>query len=124
MINSKTLITTALEGNKDLIALIGKDVEENPRIYHLKAPRADDYPRITFFEINNVDSNYADDDVTASEVDIQISIWVMDPSLLTQISNQVNKTMRAHNFKRYFVTELYEKDTGVYHKPMRYSANL
>ncbi len=124
MINSKTLLTTALESNKEIVDLIGKDVNDNPRIYHLNAPRADDFPRITFFEINNIDSNYADDDVTASEIDVQISIWVTDPSLLTEISNQVNKAMRDHNFKRYFVTELYEKDTGVYHKPMRYSANL
>ena len=113
MINIKTEIVQALEGNPTLISLLGGN-----RIYQIKAPDATEFPRITFFQVDNFDSNFADDTAIASEILIQIDIW--HKSSTTTIAQEVDKTMKSLGFRRTSSTDLYEEDTQIFHTVMRY----
>jgi hypothetical protein len=124
MIDVKPSIATALMANAALITLIGT----GPRITQTVADSTNPFPRITFFELGNTDSLYVDDAAYSSEIDIQIDIWnkivagvtFVSPS---KIAIQVDLTMKSLNFKRMSTQDLYEDDTGIWHKAMRYSTN-
>lgn len=116
MINLKPLVVSALESNQALISLLG-----GPWIYFMVAPDAEEFPRITYYELNNTDEDYADDDPFSSRVSFQISIWTKDPAQISPIALEVDQTMAESGFYRTFTTDLYEDDTKVFHKPMRYS---
>jgi len=117
MINLKPEVLSALENNQELIGLLG-----GPRIYYLKAPDAMEFPRITFFEMTNFDDLYADDDALSSEIHFQIDIWSKDGNM-TAIAQEVDKTMKQIGFRRTSSIDLYEDDTEVYHKALRYETN-
>jgi hypothetical protein len=124
MIDVKPSILTALLANAALIALLGT----GPRITQTVAHSTNPYPRITFFELGNVDSLYVDDAAYASEIDIQIDIWnkIVDPATFkspSTIAIQVDLTMKSLGFKRMTSMDLYEDDTSVWHKALRYSTN-
>ncbi len=114
MINLKPQIKNALESNDLLITLLS-----GPRIYQLKAPDADEFPRITFFEFDNFGSLFADDAEASSEIHIQIDIWSKEST--SAISDEIDNTMKKLDFARTSAVDLYEEDTKVFHKAMRYS---
>ena len=120
MIAIKPEILTALESNQALIDLLG-----GPKIYHLRADRAATHPKISFFEITNFDDNYADDRAISSEIHIQIDIWAKADMMVTvsTIAVEVDKTMKQLGFKRTAAADLYEDDTAVFHKALRYYTN-
>lgn len=109
----KTSVRAALLSNPDLIALL-----DGERIYQLATPRADEYPRITFFEVTNLDRYFADDRPYASEVIIQIDVWSKEST--SAISGEVDRTMKEQGWSRTLAIDQYEKDTEVYHKSLRY----
>lgn len=117
MINVKSNIRSALLSNAALILLLGGE-----RIYQMAAPRAEEYPRITFFEINNSDSEFADDEAYASDVSVQIDVW--NKGSTSSISSEVDETMKSMGFARTSAPDYYEQDTKVYHKAMRYRAQF
>lgn len=114
MINVKPEIVSALESNEALLSLLG-----GPRIYQIKAPDAEEFPRITFFELTNFDTAYADDQAIASEVHIQIDIWSKEST--SDIAIEVDRTMKSLSYKRDSSADFYEADTKVFHKALRYS---
>lgn len=114
----KEEIQTALLANSALVAMIGLDSFGNVKIYQLSAPEANKYPRITFFEIENADSQFADDSAYASEVFVQIDVW--SKSSTSAISGEVDWAMKGLGFSRYGGADFYETDTKVYHKALRY----
>jgi hypothetical protein len=109
----KTEIREALIANSQLIALLG-----GQRIYQLAAPNAEEYPRITFFEIDNRDIAFADDVAYASEVPIQIDVWSKGST--SAIAGEVDKTMKSLDWARTSAPDFYEPDTKIYHKALRY----
>lgn len=113
MINPKPEILAALEANAALTGLLG-----GKRIYFIKAPKADEFPRITFFEIDNIGSFYADDQEQGSAVYIQIDIWSKGST--SAIAEEVDKTMKGLGYGRTSAADLYELDTLTFHKAMRY----
>lgn len=127
MINIKPKIVKALDENQALISLLG-----GPRIYQIAVPikEADRYPRITYFEINNVDDDYGDDDPLTSRISVQISIWTKDTidtsgaTQLMPIAQEVDKAMKGLGFVRTIAFDLYEDDTKVFHKAMRYTGKF
>lgn len=62
MIDLSPDILQALEQDGDIVSRVGFDADGNTRIYQRNIPYPDLYPQITFFEITNFDSSYADDD--------------------------------------------------------------
>lgn len=109
----KTEIRTALLANAALVSLLGGD-----RIYQLAAPDATEFPRITFFEVVNVDAAFADDMPIMADVIIQIDVW--SKSSTSAIVGEVDTTMRAQRWSRTSGADLYEDDRKVYHKSLRY----
>lgn len=109
----KTEIRTALIGNVALLTLLGGE-----RIYQLAAPDAEEFPRITFFELDNTDSEFADDQAYASDVRVQIDVWHKGST--SAISGEVDKTMKQQGWSRTSAPDYYESDTKVYHKALRY----
>ena len=113
MINVKPEVLAALEGNTDLLALLG-----GAHIYQLKAPEGlDKY--ITLFELTNFDSAWADNTAFMAEVHVQVDVWVKAAST-SPIAAEVDKTMKYLGFKRTGSTDLYEDDTKIFHKALRY----
>ncbi len=113
MINIKPEVLAALESNAALLALLG-----GPQIYQLKAPEGlNKY--ITLFELTNFDSAWADGTAFMAEVHLQVGVWVKGAST-SAIAAEVDKTMKALGFKRTGSADLYEDDTGIYHKTLRY----
>jgi hypothetical protein len=113
LINLKPTILQALESNPVLFSLLG-----GQRIYQMVAPTPDEYPRITFFEVTNFDSTFADDIALTSDILIQIDIW--HRSSTTSIAKEVNRIMKQLHFKRTSATDLYEDNIQVFHKALRY----
>lgn len=109
----KVEIRSALIANQKLVSLLG-----GQRVYQLAAPNAEEYPRITFFEIENSDSQFADNEVYATEVFVQIDVWSKGST--SEISGEVDRAMRQLEYSRYGGADLYEPDTKVFHKALRY----
>lgn len=113
----KTDIRTALLANAALVSLLGGD-----RIYQLVAPRAEEYPRITFFEVNNADTAFADNKAQAADVSVQIDVWSKGST--SAIAGEVDKTMKANGWTRSSAPDFYEVETQVYHKALRYRTQI
>lgn len=80
--------------------------------------KSEAYPYITFFTYLDRPSLHSDDEEVIRGYFTQIDIWSKtDYSILAE---EVDRTMLAEGFikQRYF--DLYEKDTKVYHKVMRF----
>lgn len=122
MINFKSNLIQALEANTTLTGLLGVDSEGYVPIYQSVAKDDLQYPRITFFELNNRDSTYYDNTAYASDISFQIDIWSKGST--SDLAEQLDIIMKSMNFKRDHATDLYENDTKIFHKAMRYSANI
>lgn len=113
----KVTVRAALLANAALIALLG-----GQRIYQLAAPTATEYPRITFFEVVNQDSEFSDDQATASEIVMQIDVWSKGST--SAIAGEVDTTMKSLGYSRLSAPDFYEEDTKVFHKAMRFRNSI
>ncbi|MFW5438744.1 tail completion protein gp17 [Paenibacillus apiarius] len=121
IIDIKTEIRTALLANQSLSAMLGKDKFGNVPIYQMIAAEAEKYPRITFFEVTNFDSAFAEDTAFGSEIIIQIDVWSKEST--SAISGEVDRVMKGLSYTRTSAADLYEDDTKVLHKAMRFKTN-
>ena len=113
MIDVKANAQTTLKNWTALVTLLkGKHIHTD----HTK--NANQYPRIVLFEISIVDTDYMDDEPTAYEATLQVSIYSKEPTLAIFI--EVDKAMKAAGWTRTYGNEVYEEDTGIYHRPCRY----
>jgi hypothetical protein len=114
MITMKSAIRTALINDPAVIALL----KNEPRVYAVKAPNADEYPRISFFEITNHDANHADDKAYSARMLYQVDVWSKgnpDP-----VAVEVDRVLKSIGFARVGGADLYEDDTQVFHRALRY----
>ncbi|QGI17727.1 DUF3168 domain-containing protein [Bacillus subtilis] len=120
MIDMEAIVMSALENDKAVADLAGD------RIYRQSVPDVDSegnpmsYPHIRVCELNNVDSNYADNKAIASEIPIQVDFWTLDD--ISSMQTAIDKLMKSLKFKRTGVTPFYEENTGAYRKAMTYEA--
>lgn len=113
MITMKSAIRTALTSDTTLTNLLGGQY-----VYAIKAPNADEYPRITFFEVTNFDANHADDQVYSSRMVYQVDVWSKinpDP-----IAKEVDRILKSIGFARTGGADLFEDGTQIYHRALRY----
>jgi hypothetical protein len=73
---------------------------------------------ITFFNYLEQGEQFSDDVETGIGYYIQIDIWSKDD--YTDIVNSVCTAMQNSGFMRISGADLYESDTGYYHKALRY----
>jgi hypothetical protein len=76
------------------------------------------YPYITFFCYSEKGELYADNIEIATSFYIQVDVW--SKTDYTEIVGLVNELMKNAGFRRTTAADLYEQDTGVFHKGMRF----
>jgi hypothetical protein len=114
--DAKSELKSSLNDNESLVSLC------TGGFHNLKANDVNAYPRIIYSEIGNADDEFADNVAISSEVRFQISIFNKEQNISSQtpIAKEVDKTMKSLGYKRYDSTDLFEEDTKVFHKAMRY----
>jgi hypothetical protein len=114
MINKIDDVINALRNDATLTTLLNK------RVHWLVNPLATKaYPYITLFEVSNAETESADDEEYADEIEIQVDIW--NTGSTTPISKQVQKVMRGLGFVHDASPDEYLEGTKVYHKPLRFT---
>jgi hypothetical protein len=76
-------------------------------------------PYITFFFYNDQGEVFADNEEIITGHYLQVDIWTKDS--FTALAEQVKSLMKNAGFTRIYETELYEKDTSINHKVLRFS---
>lgn len=123
MKDATTLVYQALNPDTQLITLLSERVPSKGwnRIYNDPvAPDADEYPRITMFEVLNDDANPADDDPQDSDVNIRLDYWTKDSSTIHLVCKQIKKVINS-TFNACIIQleeTSFDDDTKVYHKPI------
>lgn len=112
MINIKPKVVAALKADAALTEFVGD------RIYYYYPPVEAAYPCISYYELDNRPALYGDNQELASEIMIVVDIWSKGST--SNIADAVARVMKSLRFIREFAGDLYEADTGVYHKTMRY----
>jgi len=77
-------------------------------------------PAISYYEMDNSVSSKADDDEYSSNIAIQVDVWAKGPSKCSEIAIQVNSKMEELDFERTLAVDLFEQETNIYHKTMRF----
>lgn len=73
---------------------------------------------MTFFEYLQQGEQFSDDNEQATGHYIQIDIW--SKGNYNKIIKKTKELLKEKNFVRKYETELYESDTKIYHKVMRF----
>ena len=112
MKNVKPDLVSALTNDPTLSNLIAG------RVIFMSLPDEPTFPCITYYEQNNTPALKGDGKELTSESVMVIDVWSKGST--TTIAKAVDTVMAGLNFVREFAADLYESDTGVYHKSMRY----
>ena len=112
----KSAVLTALQTNSALSTLYGQ------KFYFHYPPDFLNLPVGTYFELGNVGNIFADNQEIGSEIIFQIDLW--GNSSLTSYALGVDSAMTSLDFTRIAAPDLYEKDTKIFHKSMRYRLDI
>lgn len=77
-------------------------------------------PAISYYEMDNSMASKADDEEYSSNIAIQIDIWAKSSSKCSELAIEVNKKMEDLDFERTLAVDLFEQETKIYHKTMRF----
>lgn len=88
--------------------------------YPQKWSNLDKKPAISYYEMDNSVSSRADDEEYSSNIAIQVDIWAKSSSKCSKLAIEVNDKMEELEFERTLATDLYEQETKIYHKTMRF----
>lgn len=100
--------------NKEII----KALENIKAPVSFQTSKSEKFPYITFFTYLDRGTLHSDDEEKVTGYFIQIDIWSKDD--YTDIAKETHQSMLAANFIKQRYYDLYEKDTKVYHKVMRF----
>lgn len=123
MQDAEALVYKVLNNDATLVMQLGGKIPEKgwERVYNSQvAPNADEYPRITMFEVINDDAEPADDEPQYSDVNIRIDIWTQDEAGLFEICKRIKSDLKSA-FSMCTIrleSKIYESDIQVYHKPI------
>lgn len=93
----------------------------NKKVFFLRAINPTT-PYIEFEVIDEYGSEYADDKEIATTYMVQVDIF--SKSDYYELEKAVRKNMSIAGFNRDMAVDLYEQDTGLYHKAMRFNITL
>lgn len=111
MISKIDDVINALRNDATLTALLNK------RVYWQVSP-VKTLPYITLFEVSNTETESADDEEYADEIEIQVDIWSNGSTIL--IAKEVQKVIRNLGFVHIASPDEYSEQTKIYHKPLRF----
>ena len=112
MQNIKSSVLSALQTASALSTLQGQ------KFYFFHPPEFTNLPVGSYFELSNLGNLYADDVEAGSEIIFQIDLW--GKTSLSSLAQAVDDVMVGLEFNRILSQDLYENDTKIYHKSMRY----
>ena len=112
MKNIKTTVVSTLKADTTLKGLV------SDRVIFMSLPDEPEFPCIIYYEQNNSPALVGDGKELTSESVMVIDVWAKGST--TAIAQAVDDVMAGLHFVREFAGDLYETDTGVYHKSMRY----
>lgn len=112
-------LLSALRSNEELSKLV------TGGYHNLVANKDAPFPRVVYTEINNTPTGYADGDEVKATVNFQLSIFADKYTVadIGQINRLLDKLMKDLEYKKYDSVTLYEDDTELYHKALRYTKN-
>lgn len=73
---------------------------------------------ITFHEYLETGEEYEDDEEIYTSHYVQVDVWSKED--YTDLVKSIKELLKVKGFKRLDEIDLYEKDTGLYHKGMRF----
>lgn len=111
MISMLDTVENALRNDTELNNLV------NGRVYWVNSPTKTT-PYVTFLEVNNSEVESADDEEYADDIEIQVDIWRKGKTDI--IAKEVVRVMRALGFTHDAQPDMYEKETQIHHKPIRF----
>ena len=111
MINLKPQILKKLEEISDV---------EVSYFYPQKWSDLSKRPAISYYEMDNSMASKADDEEYSSNIAIQIDIWTKSSSQCSILAIKVNEIMEDLEFERTLALDLFEQETKIYHKTMRF----
>jgi len=113
----KSAVATALQTSTALSTLAG---------FYFAYPNnfssINTFPCLSYFEVDNAGSLYADNQEIGSEIVFQIDLW--GKTSLSAYAKAVDSAMTTLEFTRVSASDLYEKTSNVYHKAMRYKTDI
>lgn len=77
-------------------------------------------PAISYYEVDNRPETTADDREYSTAVEYVVDIWAKKVDQMLDLAGQVDDALTELGLTRSFTTELYEPETKLRHKPMRY----
>lgn len=94
--------------------------------HNLVAEQDSPFPRVVYSEINNVPSGHADNEESRATVNFQVSIFTDSQTVMHEkaMTKAVDRIMKSLEYGKYDSQSLYEEDTKLYHKPLRYEKNF
>jgi hypothetical protein len=110
--NIKATMVSTLKADTTLKGLV------SDRVIFMSLPDEPEFPCITYYEQNNSPALVGDGRELTTESVMVIDVWSKGST--TAIAQAVDNIMAGLHFVREFAGDLYETDTGVYHKSMRY----
>jgi len=105
-----TAVLTALQTATALSSLTG--------FYFQYPPDFTNFPMLSYFEVDNLPNLFADNQEIGSEIVFQIDLW--GKTSLSNYALAVDSAMTTLDFTRVSAQDLYEVDTKIFHKAMRY----
>ena len=111
MINIKTNVYSALNA----ITAI------SDRVYFFYPDDFQTLPCVSYYEITNRELNKADDSEYSSEIEFIVDVWGDSSSEISSIALEVNTAMQGLGFKRTASRDMFEQDTKIYHKNMKFT---
>jgi len=77
-------------------------------------------PCVSFYEASNREYAQASGNEYLTEVEYSIDVWGYTPETNATMGSAIDVKMAALGLKRTFSHDLYEADTRIHHKAMRY----
>lgn len=114
MQNIKASVVSALKTATALYTLI------SDRIYFHYPNNFNTLPCVSYFELNNAGNLFADDAELGSEIILQIDVWSNNST--STIAQAIDTIMVNEEFVRISSVDLFENDTKIHHKSMKYQA--
>lgn len=117
---AQTELFQALKNDNELAAL------SKGGFFNLVAKQDADFPRVVYSEIDNIPTRHADNQESRATVNFQISIFTdgQTKSSETSMVKAIDRIMKDLNYKKYDSQSLYEKDTKLFHKALRYEKHF
>ncbi|RXM57213.1 prohead protease [Clostridium tetani] len=98
------------------------DLLPDKRVYFLHATTPNKKLYLEYEIVNEYGAEYSEGNEDYTTYIVQVDIFSTGD--YTQLEKVVKKVMIQNNFNRDMAVDLYEKETGLYHKAMRFSISL